>query len=379
MMMDVDDKDIGPAPKKIRETAPERKSNTPQSYTRGKFRVTRHDVVPGEQKTGTLLFSTGKGPVASDAGNRRRSGGTRKDNQSLSRGPRQPGRVSRRSFAPADTRRYSRPSGGGEFPQLSASPFSSHGDGSSSSPTQGGSFSFGSGAATFSAADDNEDRGSNSSAVTRGTPPLVIVDGSNAAYAYREGCGRWRAEGPLLAIKYFEDRGVETVAFIPRQRLHSVDPQDDVYHEFQEARARGVISLVPAGGNDDLYFLKYAIDRNAPVVSNDRFRDHAANEETLAALGKSRAGLLDYLSEHQVSYTFARDEFVPNPEAKVIKELTRYASDQRVATGAPSRHTSKPLPHRREDERDSQAAPFPPPQAPGQYEGGYLFSERRPP
>lgn len=26
---------------------------------------------------------------------------------------------------------------------------------------------------------------------------------------------------------------------------------------------------------------RYAIDRNAPVVSNDRFRDHAANGETL--------------------------------------------------------------------------------------------------
>ena len=30
---------------------------------------------------------------------------------------------------------------------------------------------------------------------------------------------------------------------------------------------------------------RYAIDRNAPVVSNDRFRDHAANGETLGAEG----------------------------------------------------------------------------------------------
>lgn len=28
---------------------------------------------------------------------------------------------------------------------------------------------------------------------------------------------------------------------------------------------------------------------------------------------------MDYLSEHQVGYTFARDEFVPNPEAQAIK------------------------------------------------------------
>lgn len=40
-----------------------------------------------------------------------------------------------------------------------------------------------------------------------------------------------------------------------------------------------------------------------------------------AALGRTRAELLEYLSEHQVSYTFARDEFVPNPEAQIIKVI----------------------------------------------------------
>lgn len=33
-------------------------------------------------------------------------------------------------------------------------------------------------------------------------------------------------------------------------------PAIDVYPAFQEARATGAISLVPKGGNDDLYFLK---------------------------------------------------------------------------------------------------------------------------
>lgn len=28
---------------------------------------------------------------------------------------------------------------------------------------------------------------------------------------------------------------------------------------------------------------RYAIDRNAPVVSNDRFRDHSANDDTLGS------------------------------------------------------------------------------------------------
>lgn len=42
-----------------------------------------------------------------------------------------------------------------------------------------------------------------------------------------------------------------------------------------------------------------------------------------AALGRTREDLLDYLSEHQVGYTFARDELVPNPEAEIIKVSLR--------------------------------------------------------
>lgn len=173
-----------------------------QSYTRGKFRITRHDAVPGEQKR--PLFSTGKRALASDAGDRRGSSGMRKDNRSLPRGERQPGRVSRRFSTPANTSMYSRSFGGGEFPQLSASRFSSPGAGSSSTPTQGSRFYFGRGAAVFPAADDNAEDGSSSSsssAVSRGCPPLVVIDGSNAAFAYREGDRRWHAEGPLLAIQ----------------------------------------------------------------------------------------------------------------------------------------------------------------------------------
>lgn len=32
-------------------------------------------------------------------------------------------------------------------------------------------------------------------------PPLVVIDGSNVAFAYREGDGRWFPQGPLLTLK----------------------------------------------------------------------------------------------------------------------------------------------------------------------------------
>lgn len=48
-------------------------------------------------------------------------------------------------------------------------------------------------------------------------------------------------------------------------------------------------------------------------------RSYCTAAVVAAALGRTRAELLGYLSEHKVSYTFARDEFVPDPEAQVIK------------------------------------------------------------
>lgn len=52
---------------------------------------------------------------------------------------------------------------------------------------------------SFSATNNSKDEPSSSSG--NNGPPLVVIDGSNVAFAYREGDGRWFAQGPLLALK----------------------------------------------------------------------------------------------------------------------------------------------------------------------------------
>lgn len=174
-----------------------------QSFSRGKFRITHHDVVPGEKKQGPL-FSTGKSPLLSAAaGERRRwSDGKRKDDLSPSRRPRPPGRASRRSSAPVDPKYGSMLSADGEPPPGPYASRFSAAAGASSSERRS-VFAFGGGAAGCSGAAGN-DAGSDSSALRLpgvGSPSLVVIDGSNAAFGYREGGGRWRAEGPLLAMQ----------------------------------------------------------------------------------------------------------------------------------------------------------------------------------
>lgn len=50
---------------------------------------------------------------------------------------------------------------------------------------------------SISATNDSKDE---AASISSG-PPLVVIDGSNVAFAYREGDGRWFAQGPLLALK----------------------------------------------------------------------------------------------------------------------------------------------------------------------------------
>ncbi|CBJ31505.1 expressed unknown protein [Ectocarpus siliculosus] len=113
------------------------------------------------------------------------------------------------------------------------------------------------------------------------TPKKVVIDGNDVALCHRGADGQWSAQGPLLAIQFFEQRGVPCVAFLPRERMAGVSPRDGCNTAFQEARAKGAISEIPRGEKGDLFILKYAIESKVHVVTNKRLSTHAASNETL--------------------------------------------------------------------------------------------------
>ncbi|CAM9921934.1 unnamed protein product [Laminaria digitata] len=163
------------------------------------------------------------------------------------------------------------------------------------------------------------------STVDPAVPLLVVIDGSNVAFSFRQDVSnpRWSPKGILLAVKFFEEHDVPVVAFVPRPRVDSVAPGSEHYDAFMEAMRNQAIATVPSKANDDLFILLYAIQRSAHIVSNDQFRDHLANASTLESLGLTKDELRMFLLGHHVSYTFARDEFVANPEAAIIGMLTK--------------------------------------------------------
>ncbi|CAM9427131.1 unnamed protein product [Ectocarpus sp. 6 AP-2014] len=183
--------------------------------------------------------------------------------------------------------------------------------------------------------------------------PLVVIDGTDIALTYWRTDDRWSALQPLLAIQqFFKERGVPCVAFLPRERVYGVTPQDDFYTAFHEARSRRAISEIPQGANASLFILKHAIENNAYVVTNAQLSGHIASPATLASLGQTKNELHSYLSRSHVRYTFAGDDFTPDPEAPLIKMFAKQASGANQTNSNTTRGRTtesgvitSPLPH----------------------------------
>jgi Zc3h12a-like Ribonuclease NYN domain len=131
-------------------------------------------------------------------------------------------------------------------------------------------------------------------------PSVIVIDGQNLAVGGGKACDATRSTAAVLprisaliaAIDYFRQRSLETVAFVPAWWLTSKPGADSFMSSASSGRRGGQLSLledeslalrllveagtvltVPAKDHDDPYFLEYAWQKRAFVVSNDRFLD----------------------------------------------------------------------------------------------------------
>jgi hypothetical protein len=105
---------------------------------------------------------------------------------------------------------------------------------------------------------------------------IALVDGANVAHS-TEG------EAPALAnirlmCERLEEDGYTPIVVVDAALRHRIDEPEE-YERMVEA---GRIRQAPAGTDADFFLLSFARELEAPVVSNDRFRDHreAFSEET---------------------------------------------------------------------------------------------------
>lgn len=78
---------------------------------------------------------------------------------------------------------------------------------------------------------------------------------------------------------------------------------------------KGLIIRTPPQDYDDSYCIRYAKQKNAYMVTNDKFRDYINKFE-----GKEKVNERKWIQQHSVSYTFHKDEFIANPDSQLYSD-----------------------------------------------------------
>lgn len=97
---------------------------------------------------------------------------------------------------------------------------------------------------------------------------VVIVDGNNVAYHLSPN-GKPQVNNLLLARRSLITGGYKSVFVISAALVHNIDKPNvlqSLMNELEVVRA-------PRGSNDDLKIIQLAQNRNADIISNDRFLD----------------------------------------------------------------------------------------------------------
>ena len=117
----------------------------------------------------------------------------------------------------------------------------------------------------FRCRERNQERVGNSK--RRGTK-TVIVDGNNVAFHLSPN-GKPQVNNLILAQKSLTTGGYRPVFVISSALVHKIDRPDSLNSLMDSIE----VVRAPRGINDDLKIIQLAQDRNADIVSNDRFLD----------------------------------------------------------------------------------------------------------
>jgi hypothetical protein len=135
--------------------------------------------------------------------------------------------------------------------------------------------------------------------------PLVVIDGSNVARRMHGAV--FDREQLESCLSFFLQRGAHPVAFVPDQVARSA--------RLDDLLSQGLVVCVPPQSSDDEFLLQYAFTRNAPIVTNDMFRDHLAFVARVKGEAEAQS-LRQWFTTHLISYTFDHQKsFVPNPRS----------------------------------------------------------------
>lgn len=144
--------------------------------------------------------------------------------------------------------------------------------------------------------------------------PQIVIDGQNVARHYSLN-HQFVSKGVKLVLDYYFGRGIPAVALLPRCLVdtRSSSPRGRIADDVPLLLALeeiGRVCFVPAGTHDDYFILKYAMNKDIDIISNDRFEKEISAQETSEQAGR----LQKFLRRHLIPFMFIHDDFVPNPD-----------------------------------------------------------------
>jgi len=183
----------------------------------------------------------------------------------------------------------------------------------------------------------------------------VVLDCANIGYSFGEVSGgnagggggggggggivggkRFCVAGVELALKYFDEKGVDVTAFLPSGLLRRKPSegsggtnalmQTEALERLTSLVESGRITTVPAGDHDDCYILSYARNKGCFIVSNDLFADHIRSVDESVKLGMRL-----WLSQNRCGYCFVNGRtFMISPDsplASIVEPLPQLPTD----------------------------------------------------
>jgi hypothetical protein len=152
--------------------------------------------------------------------------------------------------------------------------------------------------------------------------PLILLDASNIAM--RHGDRNFSCKGIKIVMDFFKRSGHEVLSFLPEYLFNKASPgkkyrvvPDDIDF-LKSLYADHQVIQTPAQDYDDSYCIQYAKQKNAFIVTNDMYRDYLEKIKD----NRQRETEKIWMKEKLISFSFFKDEFLPNPDSAFFKEFS---------------------------------------------------------
>jgi hypothetical protein len=149
--------------------------------------------------------------------------------------------------------------------------------------------------------------------LSKKTKRKVVLDCANVACHFLQNINSLGdGLGAVEAYNYWKNEGHDVKVFVMQRKLRNLRYPDHVManiETFESEIPQKDRVIIPVSGDDDAYMLKWAMNKNAIIVTNDLFRDHR-----LLLEGDKLKEFDKWYKNGRCGFIFVDDEFIPNPQ-----------------------------------------------------------------